>query len=100
MPANHGTARKDENVVAFNLGCDLSVIGGGWKVLTQCNCDDKAATVGAGLAQMSSTELPLASAAAKIVRPSSEPPLITAVHQALCDDNLQQNKTVLNSNAM
>ena len=49
---------------------------------------------------MSSIKLLLVSAAAKIVRPGSEPPPIIVVHQVLCNDNLQQNKTALNSNTM
>ena len=88
MPASHGTARRDENVIMFDPGCDQLIVGRGWKMLTQCDYDDEAETVGGGLAQMFSAELPLASAVAKIVRPGSEPPLITVVHQALCDNSL------------
>ena len=36
-------------------------------MLTQCNFDDEAETVGGGLSQMSSAESPLALAAAKII---------------------------------
>ena len=82
----------DKNVVAFDPGCDRSVIGRGWKLLTQCNCDDEVETVGGGLAQMSSTGLPLVLAVAKIIWPGSEPPSIIVVHQVLHNDNLQKTK--------
>ena len=88
MPASCGTARPDENVITLDPGCDRSVIGRGWKLLSQCNFDDEAEDVGGVLAQMSSAELPLVSAVAKIACSGSNPPLITVIHQALCDDNL------------
>ena len=97
---SHGTARPDENIVNFDQSCDRSIVGMEQKILTPCNCDDEAETVGGRLAQMPSTKLPLALAAGKIAHNGSKPLSIIAVHQALHNDNPQQNKNMLNSNAM